>query len=96
MVHETAMSAAPMVHLMPNAVASRAFGHAKLRNAAWRELRSREVVTQELLRRVKKVKERQVELLREAALVQEQQLAELEDISTELWNSWQISLELST
>ena len=70
------------------------FNHEKLRRAAWKELRTREVATTQLLYRIKAARERQVDLLKEAAAIQAQQLQQLEEISTELWNAWQLSSEL--
>lgn len=88
-----ATKASRMMHLIHSAGSTK-LGHDRLRHAAWRELRAREVGTQELLIRIKNVKERQVALLQEASHVQQEQLIQLNEISTELWNAWQLCLEM--
>ena len=61
-----------------------------LKHEAWKELRRRQMATQRLMDRLTRVRERQCSLLREAAALHTSQLAQLEEISTELWNAWQL------
>ena len=67
-------------------------GGGVLRRAAWRELRAREVASNQLMKRIKAARERQVALLREVEEKQAQQLRQLDEISTELWNAWQMAV----
>jgi hypothetical protein len=66
----------------------------RLRHAAWKELHVREEATVRLMGRIQAARMRQLELLRQAAKLQARQLMQLEEISTELWNAWQMSSEL--
>ena len=61
-----------------------------LKHEAWKELRRRQMATQRLMDRLTRVRERQCSLLREAAALHTSQLAQLEEISSELWNAWQL------
>jgi len=72
--------------------AGRGAHSAYLRRAAWRELRDREVASNQLMNRIKAARERQVALLREVEGKQAQQLRQLDEISTELWNAWQMAV----
>jgi len=62
----------------------------RLKKAAWVELKERHKATHTLMEQLQKARKAQCALLQKVQLQQEQQMVQLEELSTQLWNAWQL------